>query len=214
LYLFIIHHSSFLLPMPFLPPALEMLVHELMRLPGIGRRGAERLALHLLENSPELARGLADSLTRLHQEVRACAECGNWSAGERCAICSDPRRDPQLLCVVEKPADLWAFEEARAFTGRYHVLGGALSPLGGITAEDLRIDSLERRIEGDNVTEVILATNPSVDGDATAHYLAHRLARPGLKLTRIAQGVPLGGALGYADAGTLRLALEGRRSFQ
>jgi recombination protein RecR len=200
--------------MPALPPALDALIHELMRLPSIGRRGAERLALHLLESPPEMARGLAEALGRLHAEVHACAECGNWSAEERCGICNDAQRNPRLVCVVEKPADIWAFEAARAFGGRYHVLGGTLSPLAGVTAEDLRIGALERRIEREGVSEVILATNPSVDGDATAHYLAQRLARPGLSLTRIAQGVPLGGALGYADAGTLRLALEGRRSFQ
>ncbi len=196
-----------------LPPALEALVRELMRLPSIGRRGAERLALHLLESPAEQARGLAEVLASLHSEVRRCSECGNWSAMELCPICCDPARDPGVLCVVEKPADLWAFEEARFFNGKYHVLGGALSPLAGTTAEDLRIEQLETRINEGHVREVILATNPSVEGDATAHYLAQRLAREGLAISRIAQGVPLGGALGYADAGTLKLALEGRRSF-
>src|SRR5688572_5061147 len=123
-----------------LPSALESLIHELMRLPSIGRRGAERLALHLLENSPQQARALGDALGRLHAEILRCAECGNWSEAETCAICADPRRDDSILCVVEKPADLWAFEEAGFFHGKYHVLGGVLSPLAGVTAEDLRIE--------------------------------------------------------------------------
>jgi recombination protein RecR len=194
-----------------LPDALEALLHELTRLPGIGRRGAERLAVHLLEADAEQPLALARAIERLRAEVRPCALCGNWAEGERCPICADPHRANGQLCVVERPADLWAFEAAGAFEGRYHVLGGTLSPLGGVTAEDLRIDALERRIGEESIREVILATNASVEGDATAHYLARRLAATGMQVTRIAQGVPLGGHLGYADAGTLRLALEGRR---
>jgi recombination protein RecR len=193
-----------------LPPALENLLHELTRLPGVGRRGAERLAVHLLEADPEQPAALARALERLRREVHPCVQCGNWAEGERCPICADSQRRGDQLCVVESPSDLWAFEETGAFEGLYHVLGGALSPLGGVTADDLRIDALDRRIAQGAVREVILATNASVEGDATAHYLARRLAPSGVRVTRIAQGVPLGGHLGYADAGTLRLALEGR----
>lgn len=200
--------------MPRLPAALENLLHELTRLPGIGRRGAERLAVHLLEAPAEQVHALAQALERLRREVRPCAVCGNWAEGETCSICADQRRVNGQICVVEHPPDLWAFEQSEAFGGRYHVLGGTLSPLSGVTAEDLSIQGLERRIKDEGVTEVIIATNPSVEGDSTAHYLARRLAPLGLSVTRIAQGVPLGGRLGYADAGTLRLALEGRRPLE
>lgn len=187
---------------------------ELARLPGIGRRGAERIALHLLEAPADQASALAESIETLRREVRACGPCGNWTEGETCPICSDPGRANGQLCVVERPSDLWAFEQSGAYGGRYHVLGGTLSPLAGVTAEDLRIAQLERRIGEEGITEVVLATNASVDGDATAHYLAARLAPLGVRTTRIAQGVPLGGHLDYADPGTLRLALEGRRPLE
>ena len=195
-----------------LPAALDNLLHELARLPGIGRRAAERLAIHLLEAPEDRARTLAEALARLHREVHPCPVCGNWAvAGGACPICEDPRRRNGQLCVIEKPSDLWAFEQSEAFSGRYHVLGGTLSPMAGVTADDLSIAALERRIGEESISELIIATNPSVDGDATAHYLARRLAPLGVAITRIAQGVPLGGHLDYADAGTLRLALEGRR---
>ena len=197
-----------------LPAALENLLHELTRLPGIGRRGAERIAMHLLQAPPEQVQTLAQALERLRKEVKSCAVCGNWAQGEICAICADERRRNGQLCIVERPTDLWAFEQAEAFGGRYHVLGGTLSPLSGVTADDLRIEELERRIGEEAIREVILATNPSVEGDATAHYLARRLAPLQVNVTRIAQGVPLGSHLGYADAGTLRLALEGRRTLE
>lgn len=194
-----------------LPAALENLLHELTRLPGIGRRGAERLALHLLEAPAEQSAILAATIECLRREVHSCPVCGNWTEGALCAICADPGRCNGQLCVVERPADLWAFEESEAFRGRYHVLGGTLSPLAGVTAEDLHIDALEARLPRENIHEVILATNPSVDGDATAHYLARRLAATGVRVSRIGVGVPVGGHLDYADSGTLRLALEGRR---
>jgi recombination protein RecR len=197
-----------------LPAAFERLLNELTRLPGVGRRGAERLAMHLLESGQAQNDTLADAIARLRHEVLTCTLCGNWSEGERCAICADDQRATGQLCVVERPPDLWAFEQTGAFAGRYHVLGGTLSPLAGVTAEDLRIAELERRIADEAIREIILATNPSLDGDATAHYLARRLAGEGMAITRIAQGVPLGSHLDYADAGTLRLALEGRRSMQ
>lgn len=197
-----------------LPRAIEKLMHELTRLPGMGRRGAERVILHLLARPKEQAESLALALTELHLNVHPCPVCGHWSEGETCAICADQHRSSERLCVVEKPSDVWAFEQADAFEGRYHVLGGVLSPMAGITAEDLNIDTLERRIADEGVREVILATNPSVDGDATAHYLAGRLRGLGVAVTRIATGVPLGGHLDYADAGTLRLALNERRHYE
>ncbi len=194
-----------------LPNALEVLLHELRRLPGVGRRAAERLALHLLESPPEQAAALARAIEGLRREVGPCRLCGNWTDAQPCSICADERRATGQLCVVERPADLWAFEATEAYRGRYHVLGGVLSPLTGVTAEDLGIDRLEQRIGSERIEEVILATNASVEGDATAGYLSRRLVPLGVRVTRIAQGVPLGGHLGYADAGTLRLALEGRR---
>ena len=197
-----------------LPKALDTLLAELMRLPGIGRRGAERLAMHLLEAPAEQVAALARAIEALRRQIQPCAICGNWSEGATCWICTDPARKNGQLCIVERPSDLWAFEQAEIFGGRYHVLGGALSPLAGVTAEDLRIDALEKRLRDEQIGEAIIATNPSVDGDATAHYLARRLAATGVKTTRIATGVPLGGHLGYADAGTLRLALEGRRPLE
>lgn len=197
-----------------LPSALEIVLHELRRLPGVGRRAAERLALHMLEAPAEDVLALARAIEQLRHEVHACKICGNFTDAEICSICDDERRATGQLCVVEKPSDLWAFEQAEAYRGRYHVLGGTLSPLAGVTAEDLNIDALEKRIETERIQEVILATNPSVDGDATAIYLAHRFAPLGVKITRIAQGVPLGGHLDYADAGTLKLALEGRRPLE
>jgi recombination protein RecR len=194
-----------------LPKALETLLNELGRLPGVGRRGAERMAVHLLEAPPGRARALAEAIADLRDKVTACARCGNWSEDELCPVCADPHRDTRVLCVVERPGDLWAFEQSESFAGLYHVLGGTLSPMNGVTAGDLTIAALQRRVREEGIEEVILATNPSVDGDATAHYLGQLLAPTGVRLSRIAQGVPQGGHLDYADAGTLRLALEGRR---
>ena len=194
-----------------LPAPLRALMDELTRLPGIGRRGAERIVQHLLQVPPERVHALATTLQTLRRDVRHCNVCGDWTDSDTCSICSDSQRANGQLCVVERPPDLWAFEESDAYRGRYHVLGGTLSPLAGVTAEVLSIDALERRIDGEGIREVILATNASVDGDATAHYLARRLAARGVQSSRIAQGVPLGGHLDYADPGTLRLALEGRR---
>ena len=193
------------------PDPLQHLLNELTRLPGIGRRGAERLALHLLEAPPERTETLAEALRQLKLRIRRCRLCGNWSEETLCGFCADPARKNGLLCVVEQPSDLWAFEQADVFGGRYHVLGGTISPMSGITAEDLRIESLIDRIQQERISEVILATNPSVEGDATAQYLLGRLKPLRLHVSRIGLGVPLGAHLGYADSGTLRLALEGRR---
>jgi recombination protein RecR len=200
--------------MKHLPDALENLLQELKHLPGIGRRGAERMAVYLLDAPLEQVEGLAGAISRLRRQVHPCSICGNWAGDDVCAICADEKRKNGQLCIVERPPDLWAFEQAEAYAGRYHVLGGTLSPLAGVTAEDLKIGALEHRIVDENIREVILATNPSVEGDATAHYLARRLASLGVGVTRIAQGIPLGGHLGYADSGTLRLALECRRPLE
>ncbi len=197
-----------------LPPAIEKIIHELTRLPGIGRKGAERLVLHLLRERPENAQSLAGAIADLHNKVRHCQCCGNWAERDRCVICENEQRNPRRICVIEQPSDIWAFEQEEIYDGLYHVLGGVLSPMAGVTADDLAIDALEDRIEADDVEELIIATNPSVDGDATAHYLWQRLGAVGsgeLKITRIATGVPIGGHLDYADPGTLRHALEGRR---
>jgi len=199
--------------MPSLPATIESLIHELTRLPGIGRRGAERIVTFLLDHPPEQAGALAKALEQL-QSIHPCENCGNWAESARCSICEDPRRDAHQVCVVERPPDILAFEQSAAFRGRYHVLGGTLSPLHGVTPEELNIDKLERRVRDEEIKEVIVATSPTVEGDATALYLARRLAPLGVEVARIGVGVPLGASLGYADAGTLKLALEGRRRLE
>ncbi len=193
------------------PPAIEAVIGELTRLPGIGRRGAERIVIHLLDQPPQQAEELARAVARLRSEIHPCHRCGNWAEEELCRICSDPARQDGTLCVVERPPDLHAFEQSGGFHGRYHILGGTLSPLRGVTPEALSIELLERRIPEEEIREVIVATSPTVEGDATALYLAHRLAPLGVDVARIGIGVPLGASLGYADSGTLKLAIEGRR---
>jgi recombination protein RecR len=193
------------------PAAVETLIEQLRRLPGIGRRGAERIVTHLLEAAPEQTRELTAALTALRDHVRNCTRCGSWCEGDLCRICDNPHRANGRLCVVERPPDLYAFEESGAFDGRYHVLGGTISPLGGVMPDDLNIESLLRRVRDENVQEVIVALSPTVEGDATALYLAQRLAPLGVSVMRIGLGLPLGASLGYADPGTLKLALEGRR---
>lgn len=196
-----------------LPSAIERLIHELTRLPGVGRRAAERIVTSLLEAPPDRAESLRDALGRLRVEVAFCSRCGAWAEGALCGVCSDPNRDAGTLLVVERPADLYSFEGSGAFRGRYHVLGGTLSPMRGVAASDLSVDRLLERVQEERVTEVILATSPTVEGDATAHYLAQALAPSGARVARIGMGLPLGASLGYADPGTLKLAIEGRRNF-
>ena len=196
------------------PGPIEKLMERLVRLPGIGRRGAERVVAHLLDAPPGEAKALGEALIDFRAKVRTCERCGSWCEDKLCAICSDPRREEGRLCVVERPADLKAFEQSGAFHGRYHVLGGTLSPLHGVTPDHLNIDPLLRRIREEEIKEVIVATSPTVEGDATAHYLAQQLAPLGVEVTRIGIGVPLGANLSYADAGTLKLALEGRRKLE
>jgi recombination protein RecR len=192
---------------------LEDLIQLLAKLPGLGPRSARRAALHLLKQRETLMQRLAVVLATAAREVRQCPACGNLDAGEPCWICADPERDGGLICVVEEVDDLWALERSGLFKGRYHVLGGTLSALDGRGPEDLGIDRLLRRLERDPVTEVILATSATVDGQTTAHYIAERLAAsgPGPVVTRLAHGVPIGGELNYLDDGTLGAALKARR---
>ena len=192
------------------PPAVENLVTQLTRLPGIGRRTAQRLAFHLLSAQPEDALELAHAIEDVKARVRFCRECGNLTEEELCGVCSDERRDRTIICVVEQPVDVVSVERTGEFRGLYHVLGGALSPLDGVEPSDLRIDGLLSRVERDGLAEVVLATNPTMTGEATAAYIADRL-RDKVQVTRLASGLPVGGDLEYADEVTLGRALAGRR---
>jgi recombination protein RecR len=192
--------------------ALRALIDELGRLPGIGPKSAQRLAFHLLKVSEEDASRLAEAIVTVKRETAVCHRCFNVAVrGELCEICDDERRDPRVVCVVEDPRDIAAVERTRQFKGRYHVLGGALNPLEGVGPEQLRIDELGARIAGEGIKEVILCTNPNLEGEATAMYLARVLQPLGVALSRLASGLPVGGDLEYADELTLGRALEGRR---
>ena len=192
--------------------AIDDLTSELARLPGIGRKTALRLTYHLLKQPPEQSRRLASALQTLSEKVRPCARCFNLTEEELCGICRDPRRDAALVCVVEDAADIGAIERAGEFKGQYHVLGGRLSPLDGITPDDLTIPQLLARAERDGLREVILATNPSLEGEATALYVQRQLSRFPVAVTRIARGLPVGGDLEYADGVTIAQALSARRA--
>jgi recombination protein RecR len=190
---------------------VQDLIDELGQLPGVGPKGAQRIAFHLLTASPEDVRRLADTLIEVIEKVKFCRTCGNVAENDECKICMDVRRDPSVICVVEEPKDVAAIEKIREFRGRYHVLGGAISPMDGIGPEDLRISELMARLADDDISELILATDPNLEGEATATYLA-RLVKPlGLRVTRPASGLPVGGDLEYADEVTLGRAFEGRR---
>jgi recombination protein RecR len=190
---------------------VQDLIDELGRLPGVGPKSAQRIAFHLLAADPADVRRLATALLEVKDKVRFCTTCGNVAEAEQCRICLDPRRDPSVLCVVEEPKDVVAIERTREFRGRYHILGGAISPIEGIGPDDLHIRELMVRLADGTVTELILATDPNLEGEATATYLA-RLVKPmGLKVTRLASGLPVGGDLEYADEVTLGRAFEGRR---
>jgi len=191
--------------------ALDELIQLLARLPGLGPRSARRAALHLLKQRETLLQRLAAALATAAREVRKCGVCGNLDAADPCWICADPARDGTLICVVEEVDDLWALERASLYKGRYHVLGGTLSALDGQGPEDLGIDRLLQRIEGAGVSEVILATSATVEGQTTAHYIAERLAGSAAAVTRLAHGVPIGGELNYLDDGTLGAAFRARR---
>ena len=193
-----------------LSPAVDNLVAQLTRLPGIGSRTAQRLTFHLLQVSKQEALALAAAIEDVKERVRFCRECGNLTEEEVCSICLDERRDHSIICVVEQPVDLLSVERTAEFRGLYHVLGGSLSPIDGIEPESLRIDELMHRVERNGVREVVVATNPNMTGEATAAYLADRL-RGRVKVTRLASGLPVGGDLEYADEITLGRALTGRR---
>ena len=191
--------------------AIDDLAGELAKLPGIGRKTALRLTYHLLKQSPEQSKRLADALSTLAERVRPCARCFNLTEEELCAICRDPRRDAGLICVVEESSDIGAIERAGEYRGVYHVLGGRLSPLDGVGPEDLHIAALVDRVD-QSVREVIVATNPSLEGEATALYVQRQLASQPLAVTRIARGLPVGGDLEYADGVTIAQALSARRA--
>ncbi|HVM53931.1 MAG TPA: recombination mediator RecR [Acidimicrobiales bacterium] len=191
--------------------AVQDLIDELGRLPGVGPKSAQRIAFHLLKLSKEDAVRLATAITEAKERVSFCRRCYNVSEGEECDLCRSPEREPHLLCVVEEPRDVVAIEKTHEFKGRYHVLQGAISPIEGIGPEQLRVKELMQRLEPEAITEVILCTNPNIEGEATAMYLARLLKPLGIRVTRIASGLPVGGDLEYADELTLGRALEGRR---
>jgi recombination protein RecR len=190
---------------------IQHLIDELGRLPGVGPKGAQRIAFHLLAADPEDARSLAAALLEMTERVRFCKTCGNVAEAEQCRICLDTRRDPSIICVVEEPKDVAAVEKIREFRGRYHVLGGAISPIDGVGPEELRIKELLARLADGAVTELILATDPNLEGEATATYLARMVKPMGITVTRPASGLPVGGDLEYADEVTLGRAFQGRR---
>jgi recombination protein RecR len=194
-------------------PEIEHLIQLLAKLPGLGPRSARRAALHLIQKKDQLLAPLARALEVAEERVSVCSVCGNVDTIDPCSICADPRRDASTLLVVEDVADLWALERAGALNARYHVLGGTLSALDGVGPEDLAIDSLVRRVSAGEVKEVILAVNATVDGQTTAHFITDQLAATGVKVSRLAHGVPVGGELDYLDEGTLSAAIRSRTPF-
>jgi recombination protein RecR len=193
---------------------VQELIDELGRLPGIGPKSAQRIAFHILQTESFDVSRLAEVLIEVRDKVRFCEVCGNVTEQERCTICRDPRRNASIICVVEEAKDVAAIERTREFKGLYHVLGGAISPIDGVGPDDLRIRQLMQRLADGTVTEVIIATNPNLEGEATASYLSRLLIQPDLRVTRLASGLPVGGDLEYADEVTLGRAFEGRRSVQ
>jgi recombination protein RecR len=197
--------------MPVLPEPIAALIGALAKLPGIGPRSAERIALHLVQAESDAVKQLAETMLTARERVRFCEICGALTEKSPCAICTDARRDASLVCIVERPVDIISIEKSGTFRGHYHVLGGKISPLNGVEPEDLRIGELERRLADGLIKEIVMALGTDVEGDATGYYLAKRLTRPGLKITRIAHGLPAGTGLEFADELTLSRALEGRR---
>jgi recombination protein RecR len=198
--------------MSYYPTSIQNLVRNIARLPGIGEKTAERLAMHLLRVPRHEAEQLAQSILTVKDKVRFCTRCFALSDGDLCNLCSDPARDPSLLCVVEQPADMVAVEKSGAFHGMYHILSGALSPMNGIGPENIRIRELVDRVHKDQVQEVVLATNTNVEGEATASYIAQILEKYQISVTRIASGVPMGGDLKYVDQVTLKKAMDTRHA--
>jgi recombination protein RecR len=189
---------------------LQRLIDELARLPGVGKKSAQRMAFHLLGVEREDAVRLSTAIVDMRDQLRICNRCFNVTAGEECTICRDSKRDQTVVCVVERAQDIAVIERTQEFRGRYHVLGGAISPIGGVGPSQLRIAELGRRIEDEGITELILATNPTVEGDVTAMYIAREMKPKGVRVTRLAMGLPVGGDLDYADELTLGRALAGR----
>ena len=194
--------------------AIQDLIDELGRLPGIGPKSAQRIAFHIIQSERVDISRLADVLRTVKEKVKYCTECGNISEEELCRICRDPRRDPSLICVVEESKDVIAIEKTREFRGKYHVLGGAISPIDGIGPENLRIRELMVRLAATEIQEIIIATDPNLEGEATATYLSRLLKPLGMKVSRLASGLPVGGDLEYADEVTLGRAFEGRRTLE
>ncbi|KUM36760.1 recombination mediator RecR [Arthrobacter sp. EPSL27] len=192
--------------------AVQELIDELGRLPGVGPKSAQRLAFHILEADPQDMKRLVEAITTVKERVKFCTVCGNVTEQELCNICRDPRRDPSVICVVEESKDVLAVERTRSFRGRYHVLGGAINPIAGVGPEQLRIRELLTRLNDGAIQEVIIATDPNLEGEATATYLARMLKTIGIAVTRLASGLPVGGDLEYADEVTLGRAFEGRRN--
>ena len=197
--------------MPALPESIASLIGALSKLPGIGPRSAERIALHLVQTDPESVKHLAKVILHAREQIRFCDCCGALTEKSICDFCSDHRRDASLVCLVERPVDILSVEKSGTFRGKYHVLGGKISPLNGVEADDLRIAELEQRIDREAIKEIVIALGTDVEGDATSYYLSKRLARQGLRITRIAHGLPAGLGLEFADEITLSRALEGRR---
>ncbi len=189
---------------------LDKLIKNFSRLPGIGKKSAGRIAYYLLKADPAISRRLAEQLSTLHSSIIKCSVCGNYTEQDPCEICSNPNRDSSLICVVEEPQDIHTIEETREFNGLYHVLGGSISPMDGVGADDLSIAQLMRRVTNNPVQEVILATNPTVEGDTTALYLQRLLKEKGISVSRLASGLPVGGDLEYADRMTLARSFKGR----
>jgi recombination protein RecR len=194
-----------------LPDSITALISALGKLPGVGPRSAERMALHLVQTDPATVKQLADAILQARDKIRFCDVCGALTEQSPCSICADARRDASLVCVVERAVDILSIEKSGAYRGKFHVLGGIISPLDGVEPEDLRIAELEKRLTQEPVKELVIALGTDVEGDATSHYLAKRLARQGLKISRIAYGLPAGSGLEFADELTLSRALEGRR---
>ena len=192
--------------------AVQELIDELGRLPGIGPKSAQRIAFHILEADPDDMRKLASSIVTVKDKVKFCSICGNVTEQETCTICRDTRRDPTMICVVEESKDVIAVERTRSFRGRYHVLGGAINPIAGVGPDQLRIRELLSRLSDEQISEIIIATDPNLEGEATATYLSRMLKTLGINVTRLASGLPVGGDLEYADEITLGRAFEGRRS--
>lgn len=194
-----------------LPEPIIALTAALAKLPGVGPRSAERIALHLVQAESATVKNLAETILQARERIRFCETCGALTEQSPCSICSDPRRDASLVCIVEKAVDILSIEKSGTFRGKFHVLGGKISPLDGVEPEDLHIGELEQRLTREPIHEIIIALGTDVEGDATSHYLAKRLSRGGLKISRIAYGLPAGSGLEFADELTLNRALEGRR---